>query len=100
MITIVVGTNRKNSLSRKIALYYQEILQHHQAESYILDLSGLPADFAFSALYENFNKNEAFNVFKQHIEHADKLVFIVPEYNNSFPGVLKAFIDGMKYPDG
>jgi NAD(P)H-dependent FMN reductase len=26
-------------------------------------------------------------------------VFVVPEYNYSFPGVLKAFIDGLKYPD-
>ena len=29
-----------------------------------------------------------------------KLVIIVPEYNASFPGVLKAFIDGLTYPGG
>ena len=100
MITIVVGTNRKNSLSRTIARYYQDILTRHEAQSTILDLSGLPADFIVSALYENFGKNELFNEYRHQIEQADKFVFIVPEYNNSFPGVLKAFIDGLKYPEG
>jgi chromate reductase len=26
-------------------------------------------------------------------------VFIVPEYNGSFPGVLKVFIDGLNFPN-
>jgi len=25
---------------------------------------------------------------------------MLPEYNGSFPGVLKTFIDGLKYPEG
>ena len=29
-----------------------------------------------------------------------RLVIIAPEYNASFPGVLKAFIDGLPYPGG
>jgi len=100
MITIVVGTNRRNSLSKTIALYYQDILSRHQAESQILDLSGLPPDFTATALYENFGKNELFNEYRTRMEQSEKFVFIIPEYNGSFPGVLKAFIDGMKYPDG
>jgi NAD(P)H-dependent FMN reductase len=31
--------------------------------------------------------------------NSDKFVFVVPEYNGSFPGVLKAFIDGLDYPN-
>jgi len=100
MITIVVGTNRKNALSRTIAYYYQDILTRHNAPSTVLDLSGLPADFTVTALYENTGRNEGFNTFRTQMEQSDKFVFIVPEYNGSFPGVLKAFIDGMKYPDG
>ena len=100
MITIVVGTNRKNSLSKVIAQYYQNILAQHQAESQILDLSGLPPDFMATALYEHNGKNARFNEYRYQMEAAQKFVFIVPEYNGSFPGVLKAFIDGMQYPDG
>ncbi|MBO3700156.1 NADPH-dependent FMN reductase [Roseivirga sp. E12] len=100
MITIVVGTNRKNSISRIIADYYRTILESKGAESQIVDLVDLPEDFISSALYENNGKNEAFNKIRERVQSADKLVFIVPEYNGSFPGVLKTFIDGLKYPEG
>ncbi|WP_460672900.1 NADPH-dependent FMN reductase [Larkinella ripae] len=99
-IIIIVGTNRKNSMSRQIASYYHTILQQLGAASEILDLSGLPPDFLTTALYENTGKNPEFNRYKEVVERAKKLVLIVPEYNNSYPGVLKAFIDGMSYPSG
>lgn len=99
-IVIIVGTNRRNSMSRRIADYYHTILANLNADSFILDLSGLPADFTATALYEHTGKNEAFNQYKDIVERARKMVFIVPEYNNSYPGVLKAFIDGMTYPSG
>jgi chromate reductase, NAD(P)H dehydrogenase (quinone) len=98
MITLVSSTNRKNSLTLRVTKYYQEILKSKGAESTIIDLADLPADFLFTALYHEAGKNEEFNKFRHLIEHSDKFVFIVPEYNSSFPGVLKAFIDGMKYP--
>lgn len=97
MITIVVGTNRKNSVSRQVAEYYQTLLN---TESQIVDLAEVPADFIGNALYENNGKNDTFNTMRDKVQSADKLVFIVPEYNGSFPGVLKAFIDGLKYPEG
>ncbi|GAA4468117.1 hypothetical protein GCM10023189_52890 [Nibrella saemangeumensis] len=99
-IIVIVGTNRRNSLTKHIAYYYQQILNKHHADSYLLDLSGLPADFTATALYENTGKNPEFNHYKNIVERAKKMVFIVPEYNNSYPGVLKAFIDGMSYPSG
>jgi chromate reductase, NAD(P)H dehydrogenase (quinone) len=98
-IVIIVGTNRANSMSRSIAEYYQGILTQLGAESIILDLVNLPHDFTFSALYENTGKNEEFNNLKTLLESTDKFVFIVPEYNGSYPGVLKAFIDGLPYPN-
>ena len=100
MITIVVGTNRKNSMSRKIADYYHVLLTQKGVASQIVDLVSLPSDFSTSALYENNGKNAEFNAMREEVQNSDKLVFIVPEYNGSFPGVLKAFIDGLKYPEG
>ena len=98
MITIVVGTNRKNSKTNQVAQYYQGLLRLAGAESEVLDLSALPDDFTTSALYENTGKNPVFNALRSTVERADKYVFIVPEYNGSFPGVLKAFLDGLSYP--
>jgi chromate reductase len=98
-IVIIVGTNRPNSISGQIAEYYQNLLTRLGAESVILDLVQLPHDFTVSALYHNSGKNENFNTLKELLEKAEKFVFIVPEYNGSYPGVLKAFIDGLPYPN-
>lgn len=98
MITIISGTNRKDSKSISIAEIYKEILKNLEVESEIMDLRELPESFLFSALYENVGKNDDFNPFIEKIRKSEKFVFIVPEYNASFPGVLKAFIDGLSYP--
>ncbi|MPR33902.1 NADPH-dependent FMN reductase [Salmonirosea aquatica] len=99
MITIVSGTNRPNSKTIEVAEFYQQLLASHQVESQILDLAKLPADFTFTALYGNVGKNEEFNVLRSLMDASQKFVFVVPEYNNSFPGVFKAFIDGLSYPN-
>ncbi|MDX5419317.1 MAG: NAD(P)H-dependent oxidoreductase [Hymenobacteraceae bacterium] len=99
MITIITGTNRPTSNSRAVANLYARLLQQRDAAYQILDLADLPADFTSSALYDNIGTNEAFNKLSSMIGESDKFVFIVPEYNGSFPGVLKAFIDGLAYPN-
>jgi len=99
MITIVSGTNRQNSVSAKVANLYQALLSQHQVEAQIIDLADLPKDFIYTALYDNNGKNAEFNQFLEKLRSSDKYVFVIPEYNGSFPGVLKAFIDGMEYPN-
>ena len=99
MVKIIVGTNRKNSVSKVIAELYQAILKERGAESEILELEHLPPDFISTALYENNGKNEGYNAFHNRVKEGKKFVFIVPEYNGSFPGILKSFIDGMTYPN-
>lgn len=99
MITIVCSTNRNYALSYQISLLYQQLLNELKMESTIVNLNELPTDFAFSALYENSGKNEQFNSYRTQMKEAQKYVFIVPEYNGSFPGVLKTFIDGLEYPN-
>jgi chromate reductase, NAD(P)H dehydrogenase (quinone) len=98
-IKIIVSTNRPNPLSRQIACLYQDLLRKLDTDADILDLNELPHDFAFSALYQNNGKNPAFNAFHDKVKAGEKFIFIVPEYNGSFPGVLKTFIDGMNYPN-
>lgn len=100
MITIIVGTNRPRSRARRVAVLYAELLQSQGAAYQLLDLADLPADFTATALYANAGKSEGFNELFDLTNTADKLVFVVPEYNGSFPGVLKAFIDGLPYPGG
>ena len=98
MITVISGTNRKNALSLKIAEYYLSILRENGIECQLMDLANLPSDFTGTALYENKGNNADFNLFQEKILESEKFVFVVPEYNGSFPGVLKAFIDGLVFP--
>lgn len=99
MITIVSSTNRNDALSYQISVLYQQVLKELGTDSEIINLNELPGDFTSTALYENSGKNEDFNPFRKQMKLASKYVFIVPEYNGSFPGVLKAFIDGLEYPN-
>jgi len=98
-ILIVSSTNRRNSITKKISDVYLKMLTERGVGAEILDLAHLPEDFVFSALYHNSGKNVAFNHLVGKMKETRKYVFIVPEYNNSYPGVLKAFIDGMPYPN-
>lgn len=98
MIRIISSTNRPGAVTYKVAQHYQGLLNNLGAENEIIDLANLPEDFIASALYQNSGKNEAFNPVREKMKNTEKFVFIVPEYNGSFPGVLKTFIDGLDFP--
>lgn len=98
MITIISSTNRKNSVSKKLTNIYCDILKEKKVDAEVIYLEDLPPDFTSTALYDQSGKNEIFNTFREKMLNAEKMVFIVPEYNGSFPGVLKAFIDGLEFP--
>ncbi|MFT6746163.1 MAG: chromate reductase [Glaciecola sp.] len=93
MITIISGTNRKNSVSSEVAKAYAELLNKQGILNQILDLQDLPNDFMFSALYGQVNEDFQ-KLVKRFIYDSSALVIISPEYNGSYPGVLKSFIDG------
>ncbi len=95
MITIIAGTNRKDSVSQHIATQYADILKEKGTECTVINLFDLPTDFIQSALYENAGKNEKFNEARLLMNQSEKFIFVIPEYNGSFPGVLKAFVDGL-----
>jgi chromate reductase, NAD(P)H dehydrogenase (quinone) len=98
-IGIVVGTNRKDSRTEDIATYYSKKINEAGFAFNLINLNELPHDFAFSALYDNGGKNSDFEKFQAAIDECQKLIFVVPEYNGSYPGVLKTFVDGLRHPD-
>jgi len=98
-IAVVSATNHTSSLTARLADYYAGLLDQRDCDNQVLKLTSLPADFTVTALYENSGKNSAFNHLRTIMETTQKYVFIIPEYNGSFPGVFKAFIDGLQFPD-
>lgn len=99
MITIISSTNRPGANSLLIANYYKQLVEELGAKAQVLNLQDLPADSIVSALYDNTGKNDVFNTLAKEVGENQKFVFIIPEYNGSFPGVLKAFVDGLDYPN-
>lgn len=97
MTIIVSGTNRPNSNTAKIAEYYQKVLAAKGLQSEVLYLTDLPDNLLKTDLFGQ--RSEAFQPIQDKITKADKFIFVVPEYNGSFPGVLKVFIDCCKFPD-
>jgi NAD(P)H-dependent FMN reductase len=97
MILVVSSTNRPESLTLELAkLYLAELARlvpERKAE--LMDLSQLPIDFITSDLYGN--RSEAFRAEEQRFIEATHLIFIVPEYNGSLPGILKLWIDAFTY---
>jgi NAD(P)H-dependent FMN reductase len=98
-ITVVSSTNNKNALTARVADYYAGLLRKRGCDHQVLKLTCLPPDFTATALYENNGQHPEFNRLRELMEATQKYVFIIPEYNGSFPGVFKAFIDGLQFPD-
>lgn len=96
MNLIISGTNRERSNSLKIAKYYQQELQRKGESWELLSLSELPDNIIATDLYGK--RSDAFRPIQAKVSDATKFVFIIPEYNGSFPGILKVFIDACTFP--
>ncbi len=93
-ITIISSTNRLDSNTEKIANYYLSILKNKTFHVDLLNLKELPESFLFSDLYGK-RSDEFQKIIDKYIEQQTKFIFIVPEYNGSFPGILKGFLDAV-----
>src|SRR5204863_441812 len=80
----ISGTNRHNSHTEKVAVEYQKILKEKNIQAHLLTLRNIDV----------LKKNpELSSIETELLIPAEKFIFIIPEYNGSFPGVLKAMID-------
>jgi chromate reductase, NAD(P)H dehydrogenase (quinone) len=94
MITIISGTNRVDSFTETVAMHYASELAQLGAACQVLSLRQLPVNIVFSDVYGQ-RTPEMQAIIDQYIEPIHKFVFVVPEYNGSFPGVLKIFLDAV-----
>ena len=84
MYTIISGTNRTGSNTLKVAKEYQHFLKQKGIDAKLLSLENinlLTRDAAFHKI-----ENEI-------IKPTTHFLFITPEYNGSFPGILKLLFD-------
>ena len=97
MITLVVGTNRPGSKARQVAAQIEEIYHGLNTPLKLLDLAKLPAEIFHPSSYAE--KPASFLPFSEGVLQSSGLIVVTPEYNGSMPGVLKYFIDMLKFPE-
>ncbi len=97
MIEVIAGTNRAGSNSLKVAHILAGIYRSFGEDVQILDLAELPREVFRPDAYKE--KPAAFTPYQERVLAADGLHVVVPEYNGSFPGVLKYFVDMLKFPE-
>ena len=97
MLTLISGTNRPGSNTRKVAAHVEEIYKSLGVPLAVLDLAKLPPEIFAATSYAE--KPKSFEPFAQGVLDATGLIVVTPEYNGGIPGVLKYFIDMLKFPE-
>lgn len=83
MITVISGTNRDNN-TKKVSRFYQHVLDEFGVENQLLALDEI----------EVYRRDDIFRqVEEKFLRAAEKFIIIMPEYNGSYPGILKLMID-------
>ena len=96
-IGIIVGSARRDSFSKKVALYLSGLLQE-RFDVLFLDVGSL-------AMYNQDLDNEQdapreWLAFRQSVRPLSAVLFVTPEYNRSMPPVLKNALDIASRPFG
>ena len=84
MITVISGTNREDSMTMRVASLYYDLLKAKGVDVQLLSLVD-------KEVWQRSAPMLALE--QQYLIHADKFVFVMPEYNASFPGILKVMMD-------
>lgn len=96
-IGIFVGSYRKESFSRKLADVLKTLLKD-KYDINDIDISGLSM---FNQDYDdNQNVPPEWKAFRNQVKSLDGCLFVTPEYNRSFPPVLKNALDIASRPYG
>ncbi len=97
-VIVISCTARPGSNTRKVSQIYEQILKENGVDSEVLDLHSLPGDLLQSIL--DGEKNAKLDeIAAKYILQNRAFIFVAPEYNGSFPGLVKIFIDSVHPKD-
>jgi chromate reductase len=97
-IVVVCGTNREGALSRLLANEVAESYRQRGQGVDLLDMQELPQSALDPTSYQE--KSPEVKALVDRFLKSEGVVFVIPEYNGSFPGVLKLFVDMLPFPEG
>ena len=89
-IPILLGTNRKERQSERVANWLLQVMQQRKdLETVLFDAR----NFAFPNDAYGTEIKDLFPSWRDTIGSADGLVIVAPEYNHGYPGILKSILD-------
>lgn len=95
MITIISSSNRKGNVTKLVAAAYKDKLQKkYDGEIKTVYLENMPSQVMNPDMYvqlDDWIKDVRDNI----LAPSSSFVFVIPEYNGTFPGVLKIFMDAV-----
>lgn len=97
MIVVISGSNRPGNNSSIVAKALEAMVADAGETVFPVNLEALPPDLFTPAAYAE--KPPEFEPIQEAILEADGILTVVPEYNGSFPGSLKYFIDCLRFPE-
>ncbi|MBC7865733.1 MAG: NAD(P)H-dependent oxidoreductase [Bacteroidia bacterium] len=93
-ICIISATQRPLSKTLKIAENYEQLLKELNVECRIFSLEKLPENFLNTEMHGK--RSPGFQeIIDSEIAAFEKFIIVSPEYNGSFPGVFKVFLDAL-----
>ncbi|MGB3151527.1 MAG: NADPH-dependent FMN reductase [Maribacter sp.] len=95
MITIISGSNRKDNKTVHFAKYvYLKLQERTNDEVRFFDLSGIEGNVISDDMYKN--QTASVTEFQDtYFIPSSKFWFFIPEYNGSYPGILKLVLDAI-----
>ena len=95
-IHILSSTDRPDSNALKVSAYAERFLSQ-KASTKIFSLKDFPLEDVIGGKYHD--KPDTVKKFNEEFLDADGFVFVIPEYNGGFPGILKLFYDYLPFPE-
>lgn len=95
-IAVLVGSLRKESINRKVALALAQLAPANLKLS-IVEVGELPL---YNEDLDGATPPAAYTSFRQQLAASDAVLFVTPEYNRSVPAALKNAIDVGSRPYG
>jgi NAD(P)H-dependent FMN reductase len=94
MLTIVSASNRNKNQTSIFAKACEAILKKKGIEVNYLGLDEIPSETNLKDVYK-YGESVFTKISEDKIQSVSKFLFVIPEYNGSYPGILKLFIDGI-----
>ncbi len=97
MKLLISGTNRPGSRTLKITELVHSFYKALGDPTEIVDLMNVPLTYSQTQTYKG-PYEPGLQAYVDKVDQASGLIIVCPEYNGSYPGALKFFIDHWTFP--